>query len=399
MRMLLATILTAAAVAAPTTEPATNVTNTGATLNGTVDGPATVWFEYRATAAPPGDVLVTDRQTVSAAGEVSASVSRLTPETEYAYRIVTLTDEGGEVTFTTAANPLPPTISNQQARDVKPESATATASVNANGSSTDYFVEWGTTTRYGRRTSSATAGSGSTPTTVKAGLDDLRPFTLYHWRTVATNAAGITRGRDRTFRTGRLPSSVTIGLSRRTVPWGGDTRVGGRASGIGIGGMTIALEQQRFPLDQTFTQLDTARTGSDGGYLFTVPELFGTTRYRVVTQTHVPVTSPVVTARSAVKVGIRVRHRTRTRASVEGMAQPGVHGTASLQRYRPGRGWRQVKFKTVAPADELRTPYRFSVKRPRKRAPAYRLRVILAPVRGAHVRGKSRTVVVRPRPR
>jgi hypothetical protein len=399
MRMLLATILTVAAVAAPTTEPATDVTNTGATLNGTVDGPATVWFEYRATAGPPGEVLVTDRQTVSAAGEVSASVSRLTPETEYAYKIVTLTDEGQEATFTTAANPLPPTISNQHARDVKPESATATASVNPNGSTTTYVFEWGATTRYGRRTASATAGSGQTPTSVAATLDDLRPFTRYHWRTVATNAAGITRGRDQTFRTGRLPTSVTIGLSRRTVPWGGDTRVGGRASGIGVGGMTVALQQQRFPLDQGFTQLDTARTGSDGGYLFIVPELFGTTSYRVVTQTQIPVTSGVVTARSAVKVGIRALHRTRTRAWVEGSVLPGVHGTASLQRYRPGRGWRQVKFKTVAPADKLRTPYRFGVKRPRKRAPAYRLRVVVAPVRGAHVRGKSRTVLVRPRPR
>ena len=78
---------------------------------------------------------------------------------------------------------------------------------------------------------------------------------------------------------------------------------------------------------------------------------------------------------------------------------PGVHGTVSLQRYRRGRGWRQVKHKTVAPSDELRTRYRFSVRRPRRNAPAYRLRVVMAPVRGAHVRGKSRTVRVKPRPR
>ena len=39
MQMFLASLLATAAVAAPTTQPATNVTATGATLNGTVDGP------------------------------------------------------------------------------------------------------------------------------------------------------------------------------------------------------------------------------------------------------------------------------------------------------------------------------------------------------------------------
>ena len=37
--------------------------------------------------------------------------------------------------------------------------------------------------------------------------------------------------------------------------------------------------------DQDFTQVSTARTGRDGGYLFTIPALWSTTSYRVVTQT------------------------------------------------------------------------------------------------------------------
>ncbi len=224
-----------------------------------------------------------------------------------------------------------------------------------------------------------------------ARLTGLNPYTLYHWRTVATNAAGTTRGRDRTFRTARLPSTVTIGLSRRTVPWGGDVRIGGRVTGVGVSGMTVALQQQRFPLDQDFTQVSTARTGRDGGYLFTIPALWSTTSYRVVTQTQAVATSPVATAHSAVKVGAGARHRTRTWARVEGYVLPAVHGTASLQRYRSRTGWRQVKFKTVAPADAVRTRYSFSVRRPRKQA--YVLRVRISPVRGANVRGWSRTVL------
>jgi hypothetical protein len=169
-------------------------------------------------------------------------------------------------------------------------------------------------------------------------------------------------------------------------------------SGIGVGGMTLALQQQRFPVDQDFTQLATVRAGREGGYLFTVPSLYGTTRYRVVTQTPTVVSSPVATARSAVRVGARARHYARRRAVVEGSVLPAVHGTASLQRYRRGKGWKQVKVKTVAPTDDVRTRYRFIVRRPkRKRSPSYRLRVVVSPVRGAHVRGKSRTVFVRPR--
>ena len=392
--MLLATLLVGAAVAAPTTGPATNITNTTATLTGTVTDDAEVYFQYGTTTAYG---LTTPRQNVEA-GPVQAPVTNLTAETTYHYRLVAVGESpGNDQTFTTIANPQPPAIANQHSREITPDAATTTATVNANGGATTYTIEWGTTTRYGSQTAAASAGNGRTPTAVTARLTGLNPYTLYHWRTVATNAAGTTRGRDRTFRTARLPSAVTIGLSRGTVPWGGDLRIGGRVTGAGAGGMTVALQQQRFPIDADFAQLTTARTGRDGGYLFTIPALWSTTSYRVVTQTQVVATSPVATARSAVKVGAGARHRTRRWARVEGYVLPAVHGTASLQRYRSRTGWRQVRFKTIAPADAVRTRYSFSVRRPKK--VAYVLRVKVSPVRGANVRGWSRTVYVRPRPR
>ena len=397
MRMFLATLLAAGAVAAPTTGAATNVSATGATLNGTVDGPAQdVHFEYGTTTAYG---VATTATSAGTAGPVTATISGLTPETTYHYRIVADGELGNDRTFTTAANPKPPGITDQRAREIGPESALATASVNANGGATTYTIEYGTTTRYGNTTTATTAGSAKTAITVSTRLTDLRPYTRYHWRTVATNAAGTTRGNDRSFRTARLPSSVSLGLSRKTVPWGGDVRLGGRVSGAGVSGMTVVLEQQRFPQDQGFSRVTTARTGSDGGYLFTIPSLYTTTRYRVSTSTQVVATSPVATARSAVKVGTRARHYARRRAAIQGTVIPGVHGTATLQRYRRGIGWRQVRTKTVAPADELRTRYRFIVYRPRKRKPSVAFRVIMAPERGAHVRGKGRVVKVRPRPR
>ena len=395
MGTFLATLLTATALAAPVTGPAENVGATGATLTGTVDAPGMAYFEYGTTA---GYGLATTAQPV-APGEVEVPVTGLTPETTYHYQLVGPGGVGGDRTFTTTTNPLPPTVTDQRAREIGPESALATASVNPNGNATTYSIEYGTSTRYGSDTTAASAGNGKTLTAVSAKLPDLRPYTRYHWRTVASNAAGVTRGRDRSFRTARLPSAVTIGLSRRTVPWAGELRLGGRVSGAGVSGMTVVLEQQRFPQDDSFTRVGTARTGGDGGYLFTIPSLYTTTRYRVLTSTQVVATSPVATARSAVKVGARARHYARRRAAIEGTVIPGVHGTATLQRYARGVGWRQARVKTVAPADELRTRYRFKVWRPRKRRPSVAYRVVLAPVRGAHVRGYSRAVRVRPRPR
>jgi hypothetical protein len=392
MQMFLATLLATAAVAAPTTEPPTNVTATGATLNGSVDGPATIFFQW-GTSASYGNS--TANQTVAAAGPVSATLSTLSAETTYHYRLVVNGTAANDQSFTTAANPLPPGVSNQRARDIGPESATATASIDPNGGATTYRVEYGTTTRYGRETAPA-----QTPTTgvaaVSVKLDDLRPYTRYHWRTVATNAAGTTRGADRSFRTARLPTAVSLSRSRKTVPWGGDVRLGGRVSGAGVAGMTVELQQQR-PQDQGFVEVGTARTGNDGGYLFTIPRLWETTRYRVVTRTQAVATSAVVTVRSRVRAGIRSRLIARKRARLQGSVMPGITGAIELQLYRPGIGWDGVRTATLTPATETTSRYAFIVRRLKR--VARRFRVVALPEPGGYARGWSRSVVVKAQPR
>jgi hypothetical protein len=392
MQIFLATLLSAAALAAPTTDPATNVGATGATLNGTADGPGTVYFEY---GTGTGYGLTTPTQTVTGSGPVAATVGGLTAETTYHFRIVQGTDTGADRTFTTAANPRPPAISSQRARDIAPTTANATATINANGSPTSYRIEYGTSTRYGSETPPVQAtGTGNSSVTV--ALSGLRPYTRYHWRFVATNAAGTSRGTDRSFRTARLPESVSLGVSRRTVPWGGDVRLGGRVSGAGAAGLTVQLQQQRLLIDADFQPLDTARTGNDGGYLFTIPQLWTTTRYRAVTQTQVVVTSPTATARSRVRVGIRARHHSRRRARIQGSVLPGVGTTATLQ-YRRDRSWRSVRSVTFTPANETSSRYRFTVRRLKRIG--RRFRVVASPTQGTHSRGWSRSVVVRAQPR
>ena len=103
-------------------------------------------------------------------------------------------------------------------------------------------------------------------------------------------------------------------MSRTTVPWGSGLSLGGRVSGPGSVALTVALEQQRFPFDVGFKEIATARTSRDGGYLFTIDNLLGATRFRVVTRTQTIITSPVVTAHTAVRPAISVRNARRASA-------------------------------------------------------------------------------------
>jgi hypothetical protein len=96
--------------------------------------------------------------------------------------------------------------------------ATLHGAVNPNSASTTYHLEYGKTKKYGARTATHSAGAGSTTETEAASLRGLKPGTTYHFRIVATNAAGTTFGRDRTFST---PASIAvsgIGTAKCTAP-------------------------------------------------------------------------------------------------------------------------------------------------------------------------------------
>jgi hypothetical protein len=172
-------------------------------------------------------------------------------------------------------------------------------------------------------------------------------------------------------------------------------RLGGRVTGSGVRGLTVILEHQRVGLDPDFTAVETTRTGSDGGYLFTIPQLWTTTRYRVRTQTETVATSPVATARSRVRVGIRPRHVSRKRARIQGSVLPAVEGTATLQMRQLGR-WRRVRTVALAPG-ATSSRYGFTVRRVER--VARRFRVMATPTGESNVRGWSRSVKAKPRPR
>lgn len=111
---------------------------------------------------------------------------------------------------TTPANPAPPKSTTSGAEALSRTGGTITGSVVSGGAETTYFFEYGTSTSYGLKTPSATVPASDAPATVKRTLTGLTVDTTYHYRLVATNAAGTSRGSDRTFRTVANPKRPSV---------------------------------------------------------------------------------------------------------------------------------------------------------------------------------------------
>jgi hypothetical protein len=210
----------------------TNLTSSGATLNGSVnpEGQATVYaFQWGPTTGyghetplPPASA---GSGTVSVAR--SATLGGLDSGTAYHYRVIAISPggvaTGTDRSFTTTGTPPAPTpeptVRSAAATSIAPTSATLNGTVNPNGHSTGYYFEYGTTTAYGFQTSSTSAGSGSTNEAVTAKVTGLQAGTAYHYRLVAVSAGGTSLGSDQTFTT-TPPPTVTTGTATGVGPTG-----------------------------------------------------------------------------------------------------------------------------------------------------------------------------------
>jgi IPT/TIG domain len=232
------TFQTLATVGSPPTAltaAASSVTRSSVTLNATVNpdggevyeckleyGTTTSYGSSAACSALPGH------------GEspvaVSASVTGLTPNTTYHFRISATnpggTSAGGDETFKTQPF-IAPTVITGATSSISQTSATANATVNPNGGEvSECKLEYGTTTSYGSSAvCSALPGHGESPVTVSSSLEVLSNKTTYHFRISATNPGGTSKGQDQTF----TAASVHIykngvkgaeGKKVRTIGWG-----------------------------------------------------------------------------------------------------------------------------------------------------------------------------------
>jgi hypothetical protein len=198
-----------------TTEPASDIAPTSATLDGTVNpakgGEATCRFDW-GTSPSLGEVAPCDPEGV-AEGEspvsVQAALTGLQPDVTYYYQVQAtdradgLTAKGETSHFTTAG----PGIHDESTTNVASTSATLDARIDPNNAPTTYYFQYGTTVSYGADVPAAPGvliGSGEGDAEVLQHLQGLLANTVYHYRVVAVSElqggeVEVIDGADQTF--------------------------------------------------------------------------------------------------------------------------------------------------------------------------------------------------------
>jgi CSLREA domain-containing protein len=198
-----------------TTNPASGIGLTGATLNGTIvpNGlDAVGQFQYGLTAAYGNTTPAQSLGAGSVPIPIVAAVAGLTCNTPYHYRAIASnsvgTSAGSDVTFTTSACTMPPTTVTGAASGITRTHATLSGTANPNGAATTASFEYGKTTAYGSTTPGQSLGAGFSVLSIGGGsLTGLACGTVYHFRATAINADGTTPGSDATFKT----AACTVG--------------------------------------------------------------------------------------------------------------------------------------------------------------------------------------------
>ncbi len=253
-----------------TTDVASNVTVTGATLNGTVNPNGIeltdCHFFLGATAVPCSE-SVAQIGTGSLPVMVHANVS-LSAGTLYNVRLDASNKNGSAVPdagqiFATGA-----TIDSTSTAHVGPSTADLEAKINPEGLATTSHFEYGTTTSYGLSTpESPSIGSDSTDHVATGELAGLTPETTYHYRVVATNAVGTVFGPDRVFTTFPLPGGQLLPDNRAYELVSPPDKGGGNVDGGFLeGGWRIPLQSSIDGNAVTFVS-STAFPGSQSSLL------------------------------------------------------------------------------------------------------------------------------------
>jgi len=231
------------------TGQAQNITQTTATLSGTInpEGVETTYYFQYVTQAAYRAALAEGAPNPYQAGETTSPVklteegeapytgdepqtvgpipaTGLLPDTTYHYRLLAQneshngaegsieTSYGTDATFTTAP-PTPPIVSTGGASAISQNAATLSGTVDTNSLQTAYGFEIATEPgNYGPATGLGSIG-GATTEAVDVTLGELQPDTTYYYRVTATNADGTVAGQPESFTTTGFPTLLTTTAS------------------------------------------------------------------------------------------------------------------------------------------------------------------------------------------
>jgi len=326
-----------ATTAAPAviTKPATNVTSSGARLNGTVNPnglAATYYFEYGSTTSYGSKTAITNAGGGKNNVNATATVTGLGAGIHH-FRLVASssagTTFGSDLTF---GNAGPPVVLTGSAQGASTSGATLTGSVNPQGNATNWWFEYGLTTSYGSKTPPKSAGSGTAATGVSAAITKLTAGTTYHYRLVAQSSTGTTNGSDVTFTT---IAALSLQSSTTQVVYGSAATLSGTVA-TRQSGVTVSVLDE--PFGQTsYATLGSVVTGPGGTWSLQVrPRV--QTAYQAQTADG---TSTAVTI--GVRPAISLRVITNARFTTRVVAASSFAGkTVQLQRLLPGNRWQTV---------------------------------------------------------
>jgi hypothetical protein len=183
------------------TLPATGITTTTATLNGTVnagDANTSYYFEWGLTtnygSFTPTNLLTTN---LTSAQSVSATIDALLPGTTYYFQLVAYNGSGysfgGDSTIVTLAEA--PVVTTLPATGITTSSATLNASVDPDSSITQVYFQWGNSTNLTNVTTPITLTSNLTATQpVSWTIDNLQLGSTYWYQAVAASSGGTADG-------------------------------------------------------------------------------------------------------------------------------------------------------------------------------------------------------------
>lgn len=179
---------------------------------------AEYYFEYGET-----DSYGTSSTPVSLAAAADSAVDLLIENlhsaSTYHFRIIATnqygTSTGDDQIFTTSATP--PIIQVNSVDNISDIKADVAITVTPLNSETIAFIEYGLTTDYGNYSAINNMGDGRTGVETVIELTDLLAASIYHYRLVGSNVAGMTYGSDQTFTTlAGAPYATTVAADELT---------------------------------------------------------------------------------------------------------------------------------------------------------------------------------------
>lgn len=191
LAVLAVTASAALAASSPSvkTGSATNLKETSAVLNGTINpnGSATkYWFEFGLTSAYGSISSVHGLKAGTTAVSVHVTASGLSPDVTYHYRLFAQngsgTSSGADRTFKTTGHPLP-VAETEPASSITTSGATIVGVVDPNGVSTPTEFEWGTSSSSPSNTVPGPTVASTTPLqTVSTPLSGLAAGSTFYYR-------------------------------------------------------------------------------------------------------------------------------------------------------------------------------------------------------------------------